>query len=151
MPYSYCLFLLYGVILIKLNRRKLIGMQRHICSTDQFWEAMCKDGAYRVSYTEIAVHNNLFITKVPPEGVEGFMEKRLQEAKELLGIKHDDKYICPECKTLLGIDDKKEALLMGALNELKEGEKLTVVCKKCDHLLYYPEDFWDCDENDREV
>jgi len=57
-----------------------------ICSTDDFWSAMCSFSFVRVDlYTGFDGRTKTkYITKTPPEHVDGFIEKKIQETQSLL-------------------------------------------------------------------
>jgi hypothetical protein len=57
-----------------------------ICSTDEFWSAMCSFSFVRVDLCTgfNGRTKTKYITKTPPEHVDGFLEKKIQETQSLL-------------------------------------------------------------------
>lgn len=57
-----------------------------ICSTEEFAKAMCSVTFKRLTPYKGQDEDTVYITKNPPEYVEGFMEKVITEIRSLLNL-----------------------------------------------------------------
>lgn len=60
------------------------GMEHRLCSTQEFWEAMCGSGFVRLSKHRGANRNVIYLVTTPPEELPGFMENQVAATLNLL-------------------------------------------------------------------
>jgi len=115
----------------------------HDITTEEFWDKMLQPGITRKSEYELVMKDDIaehvYRTDTPPEDVEGFLEGKLEEAKNS-GAEASD-YRCKECRSNFGIDEEQKELLMEEKAKLAEKEHFVIHCKGCGSIHYFPEDF----------
>lgn len=62
-------------------------MNVQFLGTSEFWERMCDARFRRISLHQGAIGDQIFLTDVAPEEVEGFIESKLDTVLENLGLK----------------------------------------------------------------